>query len=77
MFDALTPREREVAACVGAKGLTNQQIADRLCLTTATVKDHVHSILNKTGLSNRAAIAAAWNGQPLKGWSSSASSTSV
>jgi DNA-binding NarL/FixJ family response regulator len=65
-FGALTPREREVAACVGAKGLTNQQIADSLCLTTATVKDHVHSILNKTGLSNRTAIAAAWNGQPLK-----------
>jgi DNA-binding NarL/FixJ family response regulator len=62
-FDALTPREREVAACVGGKGMTNQQIADRLCLTTATVKDHVHSILNKTGLSNRTAIAAAWNGQ--------------
>jgi DNA-binding NarL/FixJ family response regulator len=66
IFDALTPRELEVAACVGARGLTNQQIADSLCLTTATVKDHVHSILNKTGLSNRTAIAAAWNGQPVK-----------
>ena len=65
-FGALTPREREVAACVGEQGLTNQQIAESLCLTTATVKDHVHSILNKTGLSNRTAIAAAWNGQPLK-----------
>jgi DNA-binding NarL/FixJ family response regulator len=65
-FDALTPRELEVAACIGAQGLTNQQIADSLCLTTATVKDHVHSILNKTGLRSRTAIAAAWNGQPLK-----------
>jgi DNA-binding NarL/FixJ family response regulator len=65
-FDALTPREREVAACVGEQGLTNQQIAESLCLTTATVKDHVHSILNKTGLSNRTAIAAAWNGRSLK-----------
>jgi DNA-binding NarL/FixJ family response regulator len=58
-FEALTPRERQVAACVAA-GLTNRQIAARLCLSTATVKDHVHRILVKTGLPNRTAIAAAW-----------------
>jgi DNA-binding NarL/FixJ family response regulator len=60
-FDALTAREREVAACVAA-GLPNRQIAQRLCLSTATVKDHVHRILVKTGLPNRTAIAAAWRG---------------
>jgi DNA-binding NarL/FixJ family response regulator len=58
-FDALTVREREVAACV-ASGLPNREIAARLWLTTATVKDHVHRILTKTGLPNRTAIAAAW-----------------
>ena len=58
-FDALTPREREVAACV-ASGLPNREIAARLWLTTATVKDHVHRILTKTGLPNRTAIAAVW-----------------
>jgi DNA-binding NarL/FixJ family response regulator len=61
-FDALTPREREVAAYV-ASGLPNRQIAARLWLTTATVKDHVHRILVKTGLPNRTAVAAAWNGE--------------
>ena len=59
-FDALTAREREVAACL-AVGLPNREIAARLWLTTATVKDHVHRILAKTGLPNRTAVAAAWN----------------
>ena len=45
----LTPREREVAACV-ACGLPNREVAARLWLTTATVKDHVHRILTKTGV---------------------------
>ena len=58
-FDGLTPREREVAACI-ASGLPNREIAARLWLTTATVKDHVHRILTKTGLPNRTAIAACW-----------------
>jgi DNA-binding NarL/FixJ family response regulator len=65
-FDALTAREREVAGCVAA-GLPNREIAARLWLTTATVKDHVHHILTKTGLPNRTALAAAWNGErPLR-----------
>jgi len=61
-FDTLTPREREVAAWVAA-GLPNREIAARLWLTTATVKDHVHRILARTGLPNRTAVAAAWNRQ--------------
>jgi DNA-binding NarL/FixJ family response regulator len=51
-------REREVAALV-AEGLSNKQIAARLFISLATVKDHVHRILKKTGLPNRAAVAAA------------------
>ena len=62
-FDVLTAREREVARCVAA-GLPNREIAARLWLSTATVKDHVHHILTKTGLPNRTALAAAWNGEP-------------
>ncbi len=58
---ALSRREREVAALV-AEGLSNKQIARRLDLALATVKDHVHRILTKTGLPNRAAVAAAWKG---------------
>ena len=58
---ALSRREREVAELV-AQGLSNKLIADRLHLATSTVKDHVHRIFEKTGLPNRAAIAAACRG---------------
>jgi len=55
-LEGLSPRELEVAVLV-AEGLSNKVIADRLCLTVGTVKDHVHRILEKTGLSSRAGIA--------------------
>lgn len=58
-FDALSPREREVAGLVAA-GLRNKDIALALGITLGTVKDHVHRILDKTGLDGRAAIAAEW-----------------
>ena len=54
----LSRRECEIAALV-ADGLSNKQIARRLFIALATVKDHVHRILVKTGLSNRAVVAAA------------------
>ncbi len=57
----LSEREKEVAELV-AQGLSNKQIAVRLRITLATVKDHVHRILHKTGLPNRAAVAAALKG---------------
>lgn len=57
----LSPRERQVAGLV-ADGLSNKEIAARLGLSLATVKDHVHHILDKTGLPNRAAVASAVRG---------------
>lgn len=59
-FDALTPREQEVAGLV-AVGLRNKDIALALDIALATVKDHVHRILKKSGLDSRAAVAAAWS----------------
>ena len=59
-FLALTPRERQVAALI-AEGKTNKEIAAAFVLSVATVKDHVHRILVKTGLPSRAAVAAAWH----------------
>ena len=55
--DALSEREVEVLALVAA-GLTSRQIGDRLSLSPRTVDHHVQSILQKTGLKNRAAAAA-------------------
>ena len=60
-FDALSPRQREVAALV-ATGLRNQDVALALGISVGTVKDHVHAILSRTGLDSRAAVAAAWRG---------------
>ena len=57
----LSKREAEIAALL-ADGLSNKQIARRLHIALATVKDHVHRILTKTDLPNRAAIAAAHKG---------------
>src|SRR5204863_5882381 len=42
--DSLTAREREIAGLV-SEGLSNKEIASRLCLALPTVKNHVHSIL--------------------------------
>ena len=58
-FDALSPRELEVAALV-AKGLRNKEIAEVLTIKLGTAKDHVHKILVKTGFGTRAEVAAAW-----------------
>ena len=61
VFDRLSPREREVATLVAA-GFTNRQIADALCISLPTVKDHVHAILTTTGAQNRSEVAARWYG---------------
>jgi DNA-binding NarL/FixJ family response regulator len=53
----LTPREREVLQLVG-QGLTNREIADRLVIEVGTVKNHVHSILDKLNVSSRRDAAA-------------------
>jgi two-component system, NarL family, nitrate/nitrite response regulator NarL len=53
---ALTPREREIAALI-ADGLSNKQIARRLSVELATVKNHVHNILRKLGVSRRDQIS--------------------
>ncbi len=59
-FETLSPRENEVAGLV-ATGLRNKDVAIALEISIATVKDHVHNILRKTGLDSRSAVAAEWN----------------
>lgn len=48
----LTSRELEVLQFIG-QGLTNQEIAARLVVEVGTVKNHVHSILEKLDVSSR------------------------
>ena len=47
--DILTTREREILTLL-AQDLTQQEIADRLSLSYATIRNHVHHILSKLGV---------------------------
>ncbi|HEX9385834.1 MAG TPA: response regulator transcription factor [Anaerolineales bacterium] len=53
----LTSRELEVLQFIG-EGLTNQEIAARLVVEVGTVKNHVHSILEKLNVNNREEAAS-------------------
>jgi two-component system, NarL family, nitrate/nitrite response regulator NarL len=49
---ALTRRESEVLGLLG-RGLSNKEIGSELCLSVATVKHHVHHLLEKLKLQRR------------------------
>jgi DNA-binding NarL/FixJ family response regulator len=60
----LTVRELEILQYI-ADGLSNQEIASRICLSVHTVKNHVHRILETLAVHNR------WSAVRLgmaKGW---------
>lgn len=55
-FDELTSREVEVLGLI-AKGVTNQQIADRFGVSLKTVQNHVANVLAKLHVVDRAQAA--------------------
>lgn len=61
--DALTPQEIQIAT-LAAGGLSNKQIALRLCLSHRTVAGHLYRIFPKLGVASRAALRDALTHQP-------------
>ncbi|HWO30706.1 MAG TPA: response regulator transcription factor [Candidatus Acidoferrum sp.] len=51
----LTQREQQLIPLIG-RGLSNKEIANHLNLSEQTVKNHVHRILRKVGVSDRLSI---------------------
>jgi two-component system, NarL family, nitrate/nitrite response regulator NarL len=56
-FGQLTTRELEVVELI-EKGLSNKEIAARLSIAVTTVKNHVHSILEKLKVQRRGEAAS-------------------
>ncbi len=54
--EELTEREQEVLRHL-ARGLSNQEVADTLVVSTATINTHVSKILNKLNLTSRTQAA--------------------
>jgi DNA-binding NarL/FixJ family response regulator len=65
-LNLLTSREQEVVGLIDA-GLSNKQIAYRLCIAVPTVRNHVHNILSKLGVHGRSEAAALIRGQSVYG----------
>ncbi len=59
---ALTLREREIGALLEA-GLSNKDIATRLGIEVATVKNHVHNLLEKLDVHRRGQAVARLQGR--------------
>lgn len=55
-LDGLTPREHEVAVCIG-EGLSNGEIAAALVVSESTVKVHIGHIMAKLETANRTQVA--------------------
>jgi len=70
-LDVLTERERELVGLVG-EGLSNDEIAQRLVLSPATVKTHINRSMVKLGARDRAhlVVFAYEAGLVRPGWAS-------
>jgi len=52
----LSPREQDIVKLI-SEGLSNKEIGEKLFLTNGTVRNHISTILEKTGLEHRTQIA--------------------
>ena len=52
----LSTREREIVALV-AQGYKNKEMAEKMFISEQTVKNHLHNIFDKLGVSDRLELA--------------------
>ncbi len=57
VLECLTDRERMIVALM-ARGRTNREIADELCLAEKTIRNYASNVLSKLGMRNRTEVAA-------------------
>lgn len=55
IYENFTDREKEICSLL-SKGFTNKQIAEKLYISEGTVKNHISSIYDKTGIHDRAKL---------------------
>lgn len=62
LFDkyGLTPREGEVITAI-ATGQPDHEVAQKLCISTSTLKKHIHNAYRKIGVRNRHQLFSALN----------------
>ena len=63
-LEMLSPREMEVLALI-SKSMTNEEIADKLFLSSKTVKTHLRNIFMKAGIRNRVEAALVYTRHAL------------
>jgi len=63
-MDMLSPREMEVLALI-SQSMTNEEIADKLFLSSKTVKTHLRNIFAKSGIRNRVEAALVYTRHAL------------
>lgn len=64
-MENLTPREREILDLL-AKGYPNKDIADRLCLSHGTIRNHLDRIYRKLHIQSRTEAVLKYLGQQAK-----------
>jgi DNA-binding CsgD family transcriptional regulator len=67
MWQNLTPREQETAAFI-CLGCTNQEIAERMVISTNTVKSHIRSVLAKFNVNSKSDLRAALANWDFAAW---------
>ena len=66
-WQQLTPRERQATA-LACLGYTNQEIADRMVISSNTVKTHLRHVLRKFNVNSKSQLREVLAGWDFHGW---------